>query len=196
MLTLTSPTPATLATAFSTMTGSSCAEGQLGVVERHVDGHRAVVGDIDPVDQADLARGQDEPMPPHTDGHGLGLTASPATRSPERRGHANPIAPGHFVDRFHPQQRSDARSYRGASRAVHCCRRWRRKSHPLPPHRVDLLIDPGTAFLELSPLAANGLYGGDVHSASVITGIGHRSRGASASSSPTTPPSRAGPTIL
>jgi 3-methylcrotonyl-CoA carboxylase beta subunit len=38
--------------------------------------------------------------------------------------------------------------------------------------RVDFLIDPGTAFLELSPLAANGLYGGDVHSASVITGIG------------------------
>src|SRR6201989_2173338 len=38
--------------------------------------------------------------------------------------------------------------------------------------RVDLLIDPGTAFLELSPLAAHGLYGGDVHSASVITGIG------------------------
>ncbi|HEY1089909.1 MAG TPA: carboxyl transferase domain-containing protein [Burkholderiaceae bacterium] len=38
--------------------------------------------------------------------------------------------------------------------------------------RVDLLIDPGTAFLELSPLAANGLYGGDVHSASVVTGIG------------------------
>src|SRR5215471_19047346 len=32
MLTLTSPTPGTLATAFSTMVGSSCAEGQLGVV--------------------------------------------------------------------------------------------------------------------------------------------------------------------
>src|SRR5262244_3481773 len=32
MLTLTSPTPATLATAFSTMVGSSCADGQLGVV--------------------------------------------------------------------------------------------------------------------------------------------------------------------
>lgn len=38
--------------------------------------------------------------------------------------------------------------------------------------RVDLLIDPGTAFLELSPLAAYDLYGGDVHSASVVTGIG------------------------
>src|SRR4051794_5466517 len=41
----------------------------------------------------------------------------------------------------------------------------------LARQRVDLLIDPGTAFLELSPLAAHGLYGGDVHSASVITGI-------------------------
>ncbi|MGN6115815.1 MAG: carboxyl transferase domain-containing protein, partial [Nitrobacter sp.] len=38
--------------------------------------------------------------------------------------------------------------------------------------RVDLLLDPGPAFLELSPLAANGMYGGDVHSASVVTGVG------------------------
>src|ERR1700686_4458183 len=38
--------------------------------------------------------------------------------------------------------------------------------------RVDLLIDPGTAFLELSPLAAFGLYGGDGHSGSNITGGG------------------------
>ncbi len=42
----------------------------------------------------------------------------------------------------------------------------------LARERVDLLIDPGTAFLELSPLAAYDLYGGDVHSASIITGIG------------------------
>ena len=41
----------------------------------------------------------------------------------------------------------------------------------LARERVDLLVDPGTAFLELSPLAAHGLYGGDVHSASVITGV-------------------------
>src|ERR1700732_4570909 len=38
--------------------------------------------------------------------------------------------------------------------------------------RVDLLVDPGTAFLETSPLAAYGLYGGGVHSASIITGVG------------------------
>src|SRR5918992_426976 len=42
----------------------------------------------------------------------------------------------------------------------------------LARERVDLLVDPGTAFLELSPLAAHGLYGGDVHSASVISGGG------------------------
>ena len=42
----------------------------------------------------------------------------------------------------------------------------------LARQRVDLLIDPGTAFLELSPLAAHGLYGGDVHSASIVTGVG------------------------
>jgi len=38
--------------------------------------------------------------------------------------------------------------------------------------RIDLLLDPLSPFLELSPLAAYGLYGGDVHSASVVTGVG------------------------
>src|SRR4030081_3111880 len=42
----------------------------------------------------------------------------------------------------------------------------------LARERVNLLLDPGTPFLELSPLAAHGMYGGDVHSASLITGIG------------------------
>src|SRR5579859_4398668 len=54
-----------------------------------------------------------------------------------------------------------------ASRARHTSR-----GKMLARERVDLLIDPGTAFLELSPLAAYGLYGGDVHSASIVTGIG------------------------
>ena len=38
--------------------------------------------------------------------------------------------------------------------------------------RIDLLLDPGTPFLELSPLAANGLYGDAAPAAGVITGIG------------------------
>jgi len=42
----------------------------------------------------------------------------------------------------------------------------------LPRDRVMMLIDPGTPFLELSPLAANGMYEDAIHSAGVITGIG------------------------
>ncbi len=42
----------------------------------------------------------------------------------------------------------------------------------LPRDRVDGLLDPGTPFLELSPLAANGMYDGAVHGGSIITGVG------------------------
>ena len=42
----------------------------------------------------------------------------------------------------------------------------------LPRDRVNSLLDPGAAFLELSPLAAWDMYGGEVPAASVITGIG------------------------
>jgi 3-methylcrotonyl-CoA carboxylase beta subunit len=38
--------------------------------------------------------------------------------------------------------------------------------------RIDRLIDPQTPFLELSPLAAFGLYGNEVPSAGIVTGIG------------------------
>ena len=42
----------------------------------------------------------------------------------------------------------------------------------LPRDRVRALIDPGSPFLELSQLAAHGLYGGDIPAAGIITGIG------------------------
>jgi acetyl-CoA carboxylase carboxyltransferase component len=38
--------------------------------------------------------------------------------------------------------------------------------------RVDRLLDPGSPWLELSPLAAWGMYGGDAPSAGLVTGIG------------------------
>src|SRR5262245_42621287 len=38
--------------------------------------------------------------------------------------------------------------------------------------RIDRLLDPGTAFLELSPLAANGMYDDDAPGAGMVTGIG------------------------
>ncbi len=38
--------------------------------------------------------------------------------------------------------------------------------------RIEHLLDPGTAFLELSPLAAFGMYDGRVPAAGIVTGIG------------------------
>src|SRR5947208_10573138 len=37
--------------------------------------------------------------------------------------------------------------------------------------RIERLIDPGSGFLELSPLAANGLYDGEAPGAGIVTGI-------------------------
>ncbi|MEU3273354.1 carboxyl transferase domain-containing protein [Saccharomonospora sp. NPDC006951] len=42
----------------------------------------------------------------------------------------------------------------------------------LPRDRVDALLDPGSPLLELSPLAATGLYDDEAPSAGIITGIG------------------------
>ncbi|MGH6673285.1 MAG: carboxyl transferase domain-containing protein [Xanthobacteraceae bacterium] len=42
----------------------------------------------------------------------------------------------------------------------------------LPRERVAVLLDPGSPFLELSPLAANGMYDDAIHGAGIITGIG------------------------
>jgi len=42
----------------------------------------------------------------------------------------------------------------------------------LPRERVRRLLDPGSPFLELSQLAALGMYGDEVPAAGIITGIG------------------------
>ncbi len=42
----------------------------------------------------------------------------------------------------------------------------------LPRERIDRLLDGWSPFLELSPLVAHGLYGGDCPGAGLITGIG------------------------
>ncbi len=42
----------------------------------------------------------------------------------------------------------------------------------LPRDRVDSLVDPASPFLELSPLAATGMYGDEAPAAGIITGIG------------------------
>jgi len=42
----------------------------------------------------------------------------------------------------------------------------------LPRVRVQTLLDPGTPFLEIAPLAAMGMYGGDAPAAGIVAGIG------------------------
>jgi 3-methylcrotonyl-CoA carboxylase beta subunit len=42
----------------------------------------------------------------------------------------------------------------------------------LPRERVERLVDPGSPFLELSPLAAEGMYDGEAPAAGIIAGIG------------------------
>jgi 3-methylcrotonyl-CoA carboxylase beta subunit len=50
--------------------------------------------------------------------------------------------------------------------------KFRERGKLLPRERVELLLDPGTPFLELSPLAAYGMYDQESPGASQITGIG------------------------
>ncbi|MFP8834915.1 carboxyl transferase domain-containing protein [Hydrogenophaga sp. XSHU_21] len=54
-----------------------------------------------------------------------------------------------------------------AARAKHVAR-----GKLLPRDRVQMLLDPGTPFLEIAPLAAHGMYNGDAPCAGVIAGIG------------------------
>lgn len=50
--------------------------------------------------------------------------------------------------------------------------RHRKRGKLLVRERIDLLVDPGTAFLEFSSLAAWGQYGSELPGAGIVTGIG------------------------
>tara|TARA_B100001113_G_scaffold79849_2_gene62877 strand:+ start:8168 stop:9778 length:1611 start_codon:yes stop_codon:yes gene_type:complete len=50
--------------------------------------------------------------------------------------------------------------------------RHRSRGKMLARERIEKIIDPGTAFLELSPLAAYELYDGRANSAGIVTGVG------------------------
>src|SRR5689334_12195875 len=57
----------------------------------------------------------------------------------------------------------------GGEKAVE---RHRARGKLLVRERIERLIDPGADFLELSPLAAHGLYDGEAPGAGIVTGIG------------------------
>src|SRR5574340_320274 len=52
------------------------------------------------------------------------------------------------------------------------CAKHTERGKLLPRDRIRLLLDVGAPFLELSQLAAHGMYGGEVPSAGILTGIG------------------------
>src|SRR3954465_4066158 len=67
------------------------------------------------------------------------------------------------------RERSASVAAGGGERAVE---RHRERGKLLARERIDRLVDPGTAFLELNALAAWQLYDGQAPSAGVVTGIG------------------------
>ncbi len=65
--------------------------------------------------------------------------------------------------------RREAASLGGPARARE---RHTARGKLLPRERVTGLLDPGSPFLEIAPLAAFGMYGDDIHGAGLIAGIG------------------------
>ncbi len=70
------------------------------------------------------------------------------------------------------RERQDRVAGRGAGGDETSIQRHRERGKLLVRERIDRLLDPGTTFLELSPLAADGLYDDEAPSAGIITGIG------------------------
>jgi 3-methylcrotonyl-CoA carboxylase beta subunit len=70
------------------------------------------------------------------------------------------------------EELKDKRAQAAAGGAEKARERHVARGKLLPRDRVMNLIDPGSPFLELSPLAANGMYGDAIHGAGLITGIG------------------------
>ena len=93
------------------------------------------------------------------------LTSSLSTR--DERFKANAAAMGKLTAELSQRIATAAQGGDERSRTRHV-----ERGKLLPRERVNRLVDPGTPFLELSPLAAFGMYDDDIHAASIITGIG------------------------
>ncbi|MGX1974616.1 carboxyl transferase domain-containing protein [Streptomyces kronopolitis] len=93
----------------------------------------------------------------------LGSTADPASDS----WRANEAAHRELVEQLREKLAAARLGGGEKARARHTAR-----GKLLPRDRVDALLDPGSPFLELAPLAAEGMYGGAAPAAGVIAGIG------------------------
>src|SRR6478735_1264474 len=80
---------------------------------------------------------------------------------------ANTAAMRAQLDEFHARQERVRQGGSERARARHIAR-----GKLLPRERVELLLDPGAPFLELSTLAAWGMYNDESPGASGVNGIG------------------------
>jgi acetyl-CoA carboxylase carboxyltransferase component len=88
--------------------------------------------------------------------------------SPEARANHDAMA-GLVADLQRRQLEVAGRGAGGDDRSI---ARHRERGKLPVRERIDRLLDPGSPFLELSPLAANELYDGEALSAGIVTGIG------------------------
>jgi 3-methylcrotonyl-CoA carboxylase beta subunit len=93
----------------------------------------------------------------------LASRADPASEAFARNAQAHAALAGQLRDRL-------AQASLGGSPQAR--RRHTERGKLLPRDRVEALTDPGSPFLELSPLAADGMYDGEAPAAGIITGVG------------------------
>ena len=101
------------------------------------------------------------PLPPNADARAVNAVADAGIAGPDLRGLTEQLRANLARVRLGGDERA---------RAKHTAR-----GKLLPRQRIDRLLDPGSPFLELAPLAAYGLYaehGGPVPAAGIIAGIG------------------------
>ena len=88
--------------------------------------------------------------------------------SPEARGNHDAMAA--LVADLRGRQAAVAE--RGAGGDDRSIARHRERGKLPVRERIDRILDPGSAFLELSPLAADGVYEDEAPAAGIVTGVG------------------------
>ncbi|HEV7807504.1 MAG TPA: carboxyl transferase domain-containing protein [Solirubrobacteraceae bacterium] len=97
----------------------------------------------------------------------MSVVLSSAARPDDERFAANAAAHGELLDELHARLKN-ARAGGGLEAAA----RHVARGKLLARERVERLLDRGSPLLELSPLAAHGLYDGAAPGAGIVTGIG------------------------
>ncbi|MDP9397803.1 MAG: methylcrotonoyl-CoA carboxylase [Actinomycetota bacterium] len=98
------------------------------------------------------------------------MAAPPLVDHAGRAGEASPLRPGHLRDLAEDLRDRVARARLGGSETAR--RRHVERGKLLVRDRVDRLLDPGSPFLELAPLAATGMYDDAVPAAGIVAGVG------------------------